>query len=783
MAIADSFSLAGTSEAFDSVGWGSKTQWGFVKRLSGEEYAGNLEASARPSTIGGIMAADGFESALAFVLRWEGGYVDNKADPGGATNKGVTQAVYDAWRRQSGIATQDVRLLGDAELRSIYQGGYWTPARCDGLKERLDLVEFDTSVNMGVHRAIRFLQSAVGCDVDGNFGPGTQRAVDAADAGLTLAAYCDAREQYYRELVKKNADLGAFLKGWLNRLNSLRHQVGLPVVEALEPLDPGAVEAPPRIPDFGEDPKFDWQSRDASRSEARITLQRLRSVDAARHLPAAKRLVEELRNFRELELMGELAEAVSRLDGKDARNRRLYGQYLIETGKATAAIDVLQPLVKRLRPQDPEYAEAAGLLGRANKQIFFDAADRSSASAQLALKNAVAAYRKPYDLDSANTWHGVNLLALLYNCKRLGLRVAPDLEVQTLANKVIAALEAVPAEKRDPWRLATLSEAVLALGNWEKVEETLREYLGAPDVQAFHLNSTLRQFTEIWGLESASEEGRKLVDLLRARLLKMPGGNLQLSADEVRRLRSAPPITPRLEALLGIEGPRNYQWWKTGLDRAASVASVRRRLGGRVGTGFLVRAQDLGLQQTAELLLLTNFHVINENGVSPAIRPRDAEVVFESVDAGRVYGVNRIVWSSGVDQCDACAVELSTPVAGITPMPVDADLPSLEAKPRVYIIGHPGGRDLAFSFQDNEMLDHEGPPQGHPQIPGVCRVHYRAPTEGGSSGSPVFNDSWEVIALHHKGGQIGMPRLNGLPGSYAANEGIAIQSLMAASKA
>ena len=83
-----------------------------------------------------------------------------------------------------------------------------------------------------------------------------------------------------------------------------------------------------------------------------------------------------------------------------------------------------------------------------------------------------------------------------------------------------------------------------------------------------------------------------------------------------------------------------------------------------------------------------------------------------------------------------------------------------------------------FSFQYNELLDREGPTGGKPQIPGVCRVHYRAPTEGGSSGSPVFNARlWEVIALHHKGGKIGMPKLNGVPGEYAANEGVSLQSI------
>ena len=111
-------------------------------------------------------------------------------------------------------------------------------------------------------------------------------------------------------------------------------------------------------------------------------------------------------------------------------------------------------------------------------------------------------------------------------------------------------------------------------------------------------------------------------------------------------------------------------------------------------------------------------------------------------------------------------------------MPIARALPLLDEGPRVYVIGHPGGRELAFSFQDNELIDHEGPPAGKPPIAGVCRVHYRAPTEGGSSGSPVFNAGlWEVVALHHNGGKIGMPRLNGKAGTYAANEGIAIGSI------
>jgi V8-like Glu-specific endopeptidase len=119
-------------------------------------------------------------------------------------------------------------------------------------------------------------------------------------------------------------------------------------------------------------------------------------------------------------------------------------------------------------------------------------------------------------------------------------------------------------------------------------------------------------------------------------------------------------------------------------------------------------------------------------------------------------------------------------VTDVAALPVAAALPVVQESPKtkVYVIGYPGGHDLAFSFQDNELLDHEGPPAGVPQVSDLCRVHYRAPTEPGSSGSPVFDASlWEVIALHHKGSKDGLPRLNGKPGVYAANEGISMQSI------
>ena len=132
-------------------------------------------------------------ASLTFVLRWEGGYVNHPNDPGGATNKGVTQKVYDLWREAQGLLKQDVKLIGDEEVQAIYEKGYWLAARCDLLDDPLFLVQFDTAVNMGVGRAVRFLQGAANCAVDGDFGSGTAKAVAACDHGEVVIRYCNAR--------------------------------------------------------------------------------------------------------------------------------------------------------------------------------------------------------------------------------------------------------------------------------------------------------------------------------------------------------------------------------------------------------------------------------------------------------------------------------------------------------------------------------------------------------------------------------------------------------------
>jgi lysozyme family protein len=196
---------------------------------------------------------------LAFVLRWEGGFVDDPDDPGGRTNKGVTQKVYDSWRTRQGLPQRDVKVIDGEEVAAIYETDYWTPPRCDALSPPLDLAVFDTAVNMGVRRSVRILQSALGCKVDGDFGAKTEAAVAGCDVGATVAVYCRTREDVYRSLVVKNPKLDRFLKGWLNRLNSLRREAGLPGYESARE---DVAQPTARIPDIGEGEALEGTARE-----------------------------------------------------------------------------------------------------------------------------------------------------------------------------------------------------------------------------------------------------------------------------------------------------------------------------------------------------------------------------------------------------------------------------------------------------------------------------------------------------------------------------------------
>ena len=172
-----------------------------------------------------------FDDALAFVLRWEGGFVDDPDDRGGATNKGCTQAVYDDWRERKHYDKRSVREIEDGEVKQIYLEQYWKPSRCQSLDFPMSLILFDSAVNHGVGRAVKLLQAVLNVTQDGHFGPATMAAYDFLEEchGTCHVAgqYLKAREAFYMAIVESKPSQGKFLRGWLNRLNDLRKEAKL----------------------------------------------------------------------------------------------------------------------------------------------------------------------------------------------------------------------------------------------------------------------------------------------------------------------------------------------------------------------------------------------------------------------------------------------------------------------------------------------------------------------------------------------------------------------------
>jgi V8-like Glu-specific endopeptidase len=527
------------------------------------------------------------------------------------------------------------------------------------------------------------------------------------------------------------------------------------------------------------------------KAAAKSMIDRLTRERADTTADEAKKLIKALRDQRQFELLVEVAKVYGENASYDADIATWRAQGLIELGKAEDARRLLVDIAAKALATPPRaYIEARGLLGRSWKQTFFDGQDKSSKEAREAISNSLAEYKACYDAElNGSTWAGLNLLALSDFARRHGIPTAANVEPRTWALKLLAALDATPIDVRDNWYPASRAEAYLALGDLDAVEMYIGAFVRDKNTTAFALGGTLRQFTELWQLDQQGERGHGIVEALRAALLAKEGGRLEMSSDQVRRsLDAAPPQGHQLQKILGNDGVLKYEWLLKGLTTAQSVGVISHAASGRKGTGFLIRGGDIIPALGNELIVVTNAHVISDPPEGDALAFSDAIIAFEAVDSKRSYEFTEVLWQSPIKNLDCALLRLKARPAGIVPLPIAATISSIPksdgaVRPRVYVIGYPGGRDLAFSLQDNELLDHEAPPDGTPRDPSACYVQYRAPTEPGSSGSPVFDDSfWRVIALHHAG-DTAMRRLNGKPGTWAANEGIWIQSIVKAAAA
>ena len=152
-----------------------------------------------------------FLTCLDFIYKMEGGFVNDPQDKGGMTFKGICRKYYPdlkIWNTIDDLLPNKnlINTLVSTEIDDVYKKEYWDRCNCDLMEEPLDLIIFDTAVNMGVGRAKQFLRKTTDPDL-----------------------YLYLRLDYYEEICKNNPSQTKFLKGWTNRILSLCKETGVKI--------------------------------------------------------------------------------------------------------------------------------------------------------------------------------------------------------------------------------------------------------------------------------------------------------------------------------------------------------------------------------------------------------------------------------------------------------------------------------------------------------------------------------------------------------------------------
>ena len=499
-----------------------------------------------------------------------------------------------------------------------------------------------------------------------------------------------------------------------------------------------------------------------------------KALSGGRHFTLVRQLAQAWRDAQQpldLTLQRLHAQAEINLSALDA------GEALVDEGLKCVDVE---------RSGDPnavkEGAELRGLRGRVAKQRFVDHGDpRHLGEALDRYLEAMAKAPVPVRI-----WPAVNALALLHRRDREMLAPGgPVVDADALAQEIERYAKAgLRRNPDDPWLAATMSECRLAQNRADSSELWLHRFMQHPQIDAFSLDSYDRQLREIWGgRQGRSETLADRLETLMARHLLRQQSRWSVAPSAVPELRAQLARDPQgFEKNFSDEYGFSLESLERLLVCCASIGCVSNHRGERLGTGFLLAGDELKAGWGSTPVFVTNAHVISSE-FQRAIAPDQVRVSFEVESAQaakpRFYGVEEVLYTSSPaplgqqlnqkESLDVTVVRLKELSPSLKSLARAIALPLIETGTKAYIVGHPRGSGLQISLHDSQLLD-------------ICNVerllHYRTPTEPGSSGSPVLNAQWKVIAVHH-GGSATMPRLNG-GGTYQANEGISLLALRAA---
>jgi hypothetical protein len=516
------------------------------------------------------------------------------------------------------------------------------------------------------------------------------------------------------------------------------------------------------------------------------------------------RALEALRKWRCFALLAHFCERIAPHAPSpfDLRVHQFWAQAMVELGDDETALSMLEDMQSRTEPVEKRrISERVGLIGRVHKDRFVRHGRPDD------LRASVRHYSQVFGLDVA--WHGSNLIALTGYAERAGLA----LDGPTSAEWAAMTLEALHDKEEEGWtgwELATAGEAALARADSDAAADYFSRYWQR-ESSPFVLAGTERQLQTLWLPNNNDEQAkliRRLVTELSVQRIALPGAYERFTAKQlVEKAHDIERATGAPEAVFGANSALTLAKVRKLLRKAAVVCRVKEagdddnETG---GTGFLVDGASLSEELAGLKVVLTNHHVLHGDEASDRLLDQSdytnsvhvdrAVAEFQywgEEDAAVSFKLSSVVHSSPRGDLDFSIACFEAPpgdtVEGLTLSTDDKPFRSRNHRSdknrgQVFVVGHPLGGSLTFSVNDNLVVDHELTDSLPEEDAWRRRIHYRAPTEGGSSGSPVFDHRrLEVVGVHRTGRAAPLrPDWPGrVPGenSYEANEAISTRSI------
>ena len=164
---------------------------------------------------------------VPFILQWEGGFVNDPLDLGGATNKGITIGTFTEYKRRKGLkapTVQDLKNISNEDWHEVFKGLYWDRWKADEIKNQaVANILVDWVWASGSH-GIKRPQRLLGVTADGVVGSKTIAELNAKDPAELFRMIKADRLKFIDEICEKRPANNRFKKGWLNRINAIKYE-------------------------------------------------------------------------------------------------------------------------------------------------------------------------------------------------------------------------------------------------------------------------------------------------------------------------------------------------------------------------------------------------------------------------------------------------------------------------------------------------------------------------------------------------------------------------------